>query len=386
MEMERLSALGVLGCLAFAGRARARARTHGSVRDSRRHDDGWRPGCASESFCKALPKVELHAHLHGSIRDATLLELAEASGSTTHVSQCKAAAYGDRSLSDCFKLFDLIHHLVTDVATVRRITREVVEDFHAENVQYLELRTTPRAMPDLRAYCAAVIDTLEQCAQELPGITCRILLSVNRSSSLQFAEQVLALALELASEGPWVVGLDFSGNPSALSFEQFRPVFESARHAGLRTAVHVGELGKEARYTRDTDAVLDFAPDRLGHAVHLNSAQRSRLLGRPIPIEICPTSNLMTLQLGAVEEHPTLGLWLRSAYPLVLCTDDAGVFSTTLSRELHLVARAYGLGDNELLSLAVRSIDFIFDESAKATLRERFVSAFQVSAQGQLIM
>ena len=94
----------------------------------------------------------------------------------------------------------------------------------------------------------------------------------------------------------------------------------------------------------------------------------------------------MTLQLGAVEEHPTLGLWLRSAYPLVLCTDDAGVFSTTLSRELHLVARAYGLGDNELLSLAVRSIDFIFDESAKATLRERFVSAFQVSAQGQLIM
>ena len=377
MEPLRLSALGVLGWLAFAGRARARARTHGSFQTTSRRDDGWRPSCASEIFCKALPKVELHAHLHGSIRDATLLELAEASGSTTHVSQCKAAAYGDRSLSDCFKLFDLIHHLVTDVTTVRRITREVVEDFHAENVKYLELRTTPRAMPDIRAYCTAVIETLEQCSKELPGIMCRILLSVNRSSSLQFAEEVLALALDLASEGPWVVGLDFSGNPSAQSFEHFRPVFESAREAGLRTAVHVGELGKEARYTQDTDAVLDFMPDRIGHAVHLNSMQRKRVLERPIPVEICPTSNLMTLQLGAVEEHPTLGLWLRSAYPVVLCTDDAGVFSTSLSRELHLVARAYALGENELLSLAVRSIDFIFDESAKAHLRESFIAAIQ---------
>ena len=86
--------------------------------------------------------------------------------------------------------------LVTDVTTVRRITREVVEDFHAENVKYLELRTTPRAIPDLRAYCTAVIDTLKQCSKDFPGIVCRILLSVNRSSSLQFAEEVLALALE----------------------------------------------------------------------------------------------------------------------------------------------------------------------------------------------
>ena len=29
------------------------------------------------TFCEALPKVELHAHLHGSIRNDTVLDLLE---------------------------------------------------------------------------------------------------------------------------------------------------------------------------------------------------------------------------------------------------------------------------------------------------------------------
>ena len=51
---------------------------------------------------------------------------------------------GDRTLSECFKLFDIIHRLTTDHATITRITQEVIEDFAADNVLYLELRTTPK--------------------------------------------------------------------------------------------------------------------------------------------------------------------------------------------------------------------------------------------------
>lgn len=32
---------------------------------------------------------------------------------------------GDRSLADCFKLFDVIHQLTTEHATITRITKEV---------------------------------------------------------------------------------------------------------------------------------------------------------------------------------------------------------------------------------------------------------------------
>ena len=52
---------------------------------------------------------------------------------------------GNRTLSECFHLFDLIHRVTTDHATITRIATEVVEDLAADNVIYAELRTTPKA-------------------------------------------------------------------------------------------------------------------------------------------------------------------------------------------------------------------------------------------------
>jgi adenosine deaminase len=38
------------------------------------------PSAALLALCRRLPKVELHAHLNGSLRESTLLELAGVSG------------------------------------------------------------------------------------------------------------------------------------------------------------------------------------------------------------------------------------------------------------------------------------------------------------------
>lgn len=69
----------------------------------------------------------------------------------------------------------------------------------------------------------------------------------------------------IAPWGPTVVGIDFSGNPTVNSFADFRDVFESARDAGLRTCVHFAEVDDED----DTNEVLSFGPDRVGHACHM---------------------------------------------------------------------------------------------------------------------
>ena len=60
--------------------------------------------------------------------------------------------------------------------------------------------------------------------------------------------------------------------------------------------MHMAEISGPAAQA-DTDAILAFRPDRLGHALHLTAAQTDALHARPIPIEICPTSNIMTLHL-----------------------------------------------------------------------------------------
>lgn len=64
------------------------------------------------------------------------------------------ATSGDRTLAECFQLFDVIHRVTTDHGTVTRITREVVEDLAADNVIYAELRTTPK----VRGLCLLVLD------------------------------------------------------------------------------------------------------------------------------------------------------------------------------------------------------------------------------------
>ena len=55
-------------------------------------------------------------------------------------------AAGDRTLCEVFQVFGVIHQVTTDHATLTRITQEVIEDFAADNVQYLELRTTPKVV------------------------------------------------------------------------------------------------------------------------------------------------------------------------------------------------------------------------------------------------
>ena len=70
---------------------------------------------------------ELHAHLNGSVRHSTLIELAGASA----VDACTIRA--DRNFDDCWALFSLIHRVTADPVVLRRIAIEMVEDFAAEN-------------------------------------------------------------------------------------------------------------------------------------------------------------------------------------------------------------------------------------------------------------
>ncbi|KFK22555.1 hypothetical protein AALP_AAs44839U000100 [Arabis alpina] len=190
-------------------------------------------------WINSLPKIELHAHLNGSIRDSTLLELARVLGDKgvivfTDVED--VIKKNDRSLAEVFKLFDLIHKLTTDHKTVTRITREVVEDFALENVVYLELRTTSKRNDSIGmskcSYMEAVIEGLKSISEvevefvsasdsrkldnvcdgiHRKKIYVRLLLSIDRRETTESAIETVKLALEMKNVG--VVGIDLSGNP-----------------------------------------------------------------------------------------------------------------------------------------------------------------------------
>lgn len=93
-------------------------------------------------------------------------------------------------------------------------------------------------------------------------------------------------------------------------------------------------------------------------------------LPRTIPIEVCPTSNSLTLSLPGLRHHPTLAPWLQLGYPFAICTDDSTVFDVTLSSEYATVAREFGLSRAAVAELALRAFDFAFlPEEQRAAMK-----------------
>jgi len=333
-----------------------------------------------EEWCLKLPKVELHAHLNGSIRDSTITELAQ---QKDNISAEELATYKlgkTRNLKECFDLFTLVYKLTTDEDIITRITKEVIQDFSAENVKYLELRTTPRSFGNMteRSYVEAVICAIEDC-QDKYDIVVKLLLSINRGT---FTSNKALDTVKLATEyrDRCIVGIDFSGNPNEGKIDSFIPALNAARRSNLKLSVHIAEIENPL----ETEKILSIHPNRIGHAIFLDEENLKTLNHMKIPLELCLTSNIKTESVNNFVNHHFKEFYERH-YPVTLCTDDKGIFSTTLSHEYSIAGKAFNLSKDELFNLSLNSIDFIFgDEQLKTKLRQQFLDKKEELGIGKL--
>jgi len=221
-----------------------------------------------ERIVTLLPKVELHAHLHGSIRMSTVLELAAERN-------IKVETSAKLSLEQCFKLFGSVHAVISTIDIVKRITLEVIADYMAENTIYLELRTTPRGLADgttREQYVETLVNLIEQHNIRFGEVMLvKLILSIDRGSRFRDAVDISELAgsfrfISNTTEHPvkTIVGLDFSGNPTGGKFEDFSPLFDTAKERGLGVTVHTAEVRDLSDSTDnsttedDTQSIINF--------------------------------------------------------------------------------------------------------------------------------
>eukprot|EP00892_Ulva_mutabilis_P003273 jgi/Ulvmu1/1317/UM011_0045.1 len=359
-------------------------------------------------FCASLPKVELHAHLNGSCRDSTLRELAATAPTMSPSCAKLLSVNGDRTLAECFQLFDVIHNVTTSHEAITRITLEMCEDMASDSVMYAEIRTTPKNRPEhgitKRSYIDAVLagvrafhssntaqtraDAAAGCSsgsadeaagaaaahERQQGLTVRLLLSIDRREGTAAAQDTVRLAAEYAAAG--VVGVDLSGNPTIGDWDTWLPALVACRKAGLAVTVHAGEVPNIA----EVDAILAFVPDRVGHLCCASEAQELALMSAGIPLELCLTSNVRTESVKGYPGHH-LGRYLQRKHPVVLCTDDSGVFQTTLSKELAHAAHAFSLQEADMVTLVEYGIQAAFvPEDVKTALTRRLQHFLQASS------
>lgn len=320
-----------------------------------------------KAFVKALPKIELHAHLTGSISPQCLHAIwsqKRASGTALDLDDpldaCRPVGEHHDILT-FFKVFDTyIYGLINDREAVASATRQVLADFEEDGVRYLELRTTPRESLATgltkEAYVETVLDALAE-ANTRGHMPTYLILSIDRRNTKDQAMQVVELAIRYRSRG--IVGIDLCGNPLRGDVSIFQDAFEVARNAGLKITLHFAEM-PESSTSAELTTLLSYQPNRIGHVINVPPDIGAEIERRGIGLELCLSCNVHAKMItGSFPDHH-FGKWYNRTCPLALCTDDVGIFGSPISNEYLLASQHFGLSRKDLAGLCRRAVPSIF--------------------------
>ncbi|MBM7493768.1 adenosine deaminase [Micromonospora luteifusca] len=318
------------------------------------------------TFIAGLPKVELHVHHVGSASPRIVAELAARHEGRTPVPadpEALAAYFEFRDFAHFIEVYLSVVDLIRDPEDVWLLTHEVARELARQQVRYAELTITPyshvrRGIP-APAFCEAIEDARKRAMADF-GLELRWCFDIPGEAGLPAAEETLRIAMEERPEG--LISFGLGGPEIGVPRPQFRPYFDQARAAGLRSVPHAGETtGPQTIW----DALNELGAERIGHGI--SAAQDPALLTylaeRQIGMEICPTSNVRTRAVANLDEHPLPRL-VEAGLLVTINSDDPPMFGTTLNDEYAVAARLLGAGPEGLAGLARNAVTASFLDPA----------------------
>jgi len=325
------------------------------------------------AFCLRLPKVELHVHLEGTMRPATLLRLARKHG-------VDLPADDEIGLHRWFKFRDFPHFVeiyllcskcVREPEDFQLLVRDFLSEQARQSVFYSEVHFTIGTHLANGANGSEVADALAEAmddgAREF-GARMKLIPDIIRNVGAEAADATLEWALENRSRGVVALGLTgFESEPN----EPFRGHFAAAAAEGLHCVAHAGEHGGPD----SVRSVLEVCrAERIGHGVRAmeDSSLVAELAELRVPLEVCPTSNVCLGVSPDLTSHPFERM-REGGLVVSVNSDDPPFFNTTLTDEYVRLAQTFGYRREVLVELAMDAIDQTFLEpSAKEELRARF--------------
>jgi len=319
-----------------------------------------------ESYCRAIPKAELHVHLEGSLRPATLLALAR-----RHNVDLPATTEGDlarwfqfRDFDHFSRIYGVICECLRDAADFERVVYDFGAEMARQNVRYAEVsvsaaRHRARGV-DVDTFLPGINRGRELAKRDF-GVEMRWIFTVIRRWDDQaltrpMADYVTDVAVEARNEG--VVALGLAGAEEGAPPEPFEPWFDWARTNGLHSAPHAGEMmGAESVW----GAIRSLGAERIAHGVRaVEDAELVEFLaGRDIALDVCPRSNVCLGVYPGLGEHP-LGRLFDAGATITINSDDPPMFGTTLSDEVETLPAVFGLGSGEIDEIVLNGVRYSF--------------------------
>ncbi len=259
----------------------------------------------SGAFLAALPKVDLHVHLVGSVSASTLLALARRHPEKDVPTEPEEL---DRWLEfDDFaqfgRAYGLISRLLTDATDVVELIDGLMADLADNNVRYAEVTVTPLAHLD-----AIPPDELAEAlhvgrgrAHAAHGIELGWIFDVSGELGVAAARDTLDWVVEHGPPG--TVGFGLGGPERDAPRGLFKECFDEAISFGLHSVPHAGEtVGPSSVWS----ALVELRAERIGHGIRCVEDPRllEHLAATGVALEVCPTSNLRTGAVNSLRDHP----------------------------------------------------------------------------------
>jgi aminodeoxyfutalosine deaminase len=287
----------------------------------------------------SVPKIELHVHLEGTIRPATLLAIARRNGE-------KLPADSIEELTELYEFRDFKHFievwkLTTNCLRTAEDFRQVVVDYAAEAAAFGAVYIEGIFSPPERVMRGVAWDEIftgyaEGAAEALDryGVVIRFTPELYRGCDVDLAEECARVAIRYRDRG--VVGIGVGGYEPASLLEPYRRTVEIARDGGLPFVPHAGE-------SAGPDSIreaLALGAYRLRHGIRAveDPELLAEIVDRKIVLDVAPVSNLRTGVVPTIGEHPLPRLLAAGAL-CSISTDDPAMFNTDLGADYAIAAQ-----------------------------------------------
>lgn len=307
-----------------------------------------------------LPKAHLHLHFTGSMRHATLIELAGRDGVALPSALVeewppRLSAADEKGWFRFQRLYDVARSVLRTEDDVRRLVLEAAEDDVADGSHWLEIQVDPSGYAarfgGITAFTDLVLDAVRD-ASARTGLGMAVVIAANRTRHPLDARTLARLAAQYAGRG--VVGFGLSNDERRGTTTEFAPAFAIAERAGLMLAPHGGELlGPHSVRT----CLDSLGAHRLGHGVRVVEEPEllERVVERGVALEVCPVSNVA---LGVYSDPTSVPLpeLLAAGAQVALGADDPLLFGSRLEGQYATMRAAHRLTDAQLADLAAMSV------------------------------
>ena len=311
---------------------------------------------APAALLRRLPKVELHCHVEGAARAATVLELAARYGvDLPSTDPDELFAFTD--LNQFLSIYDIICASLRTAGDSHRVAYEACEDGVAAGVRYREMFFSPGFVIKLgvpvETVWAGVSAGVADANHDL-DIECRLVLDFDKPTGPGHALEMVDFAA--SCDRQLLLGIGADSVERGIDHRSFAAAFAAARDAGLHRTIHAGEDGPAENIAI---SVRELGCERIDHGFRLLDDEQltAEVADRRIPLTVCPTSNVVIANVVPdVASHP-LDEMRRRGVLATVNSDDPGMMRFDIADEYEAVAAAFGYSLEQMEQISLDGIE-----------------------------